>query len=510
VAQLDERVRRVASALATAGVRRDDHVGLLLPAGLDLIALLFACFRLGATAVPISDRFKAAELAYVIEHADLAALVTTASLGEHADFPALIDEALAQTRAPRLRSRVVVDDAARPGYTPLRRLLGGADAPAATVSPDDVAFIMYTSGTSAAPKGALLSHRGFSLQGAAVAERWDVRRGDRYWCPLPLFHNGGIAALLGCLSAGASFVHPGRFDADTALEQLEQERCTHALPAFEALWTPVLEHPRFAEADLSALRLVEHSGVPQLLRRIQSRVPVGTTVVANYGLTEASGHLCITPPDESLTVRTETSGHPLRDMEVRVIDPEMGRPLAPGEPGEITFRGPMRALGYYKEPELTAEAIDDDGWFRTGDRGMLDADGRLVFLGRLKDMLKVGGENVSAAEVEAFLLTHPAIRSVQVVGAPDERYSEVPAAFVELVAGETMSERQLIEYCLGQIATFKVPRYARFVAEWPMSGTKVQKFALRERIARELREAGTTEAPRLSSGGARAAPRADR
>jgi fatty-acyl-CoA synthase len=186
-------------------------------------------------------------------------------------------------------------------------------------------------------------------------------------------------------------------------------------------------------------------------------------------------------------------------MEARIIDPATGADRPAGEIGEILFRGRMRFREYYRAPEETAQAIDANGWFHSGDLGFLDGDGRLAYTGRLKDMLKVGGENVAAAEVEALLIGHPAVLIAAVVGAPDARYDEVPAAFVEVAAGATLEEQELIDWCLGQIATFKVPRYVRVVSEWPMSGTKIQKFVLRERIERELRERGISEAPALHS-----------
>lgn len=189
----------------------------------------------------------------------------------------------------------------------------------------------------------------------------------------------------------------------------------------------------------------------------------------------------------------------MRDVELRAVDPETGLDVPAGQVGELLMRGPTRFVRYHEDPELTSRVIDGDGWFHSGDLGRIDPDGRVAFVGRLKDMLKVGGENVAAAEVESFLLSHEAVEIVQVVSAPDARYVEVPAAFVQLKAGAEVSERELIAFCRGQIATFKVPRYVRFVEEWPMSGTKIQKFRLRERIAAELEQAGITEAPKLSS-----------
>jgi fatty-acyl-CoA synthase len=264
------------------------------------------------------------------------------------------------------------------------------------------------------------------------------------------------------------------------------------------IWLAVLDHPRYESADLSALRVVVNVGVPERLRQMQQRMP-GQTQVSSYGSTESCGFMCIGNTADPLDVRVSTSGRPLPGMELRIVDPDSGREVAPGETGEAWFRGPTRFSRYHRDPEHTATVIDADGWYHSGDLLKQDAEGRVTFMGRLKDMLKVGGENVAAAEIESFLLTHPAVQLVQVVGAPDARYIEVPCAFVELAPGASATEQELIDHCLGKIATFKVPRYVRFVTEWPLSDTKIQKFRLSERIATELREAGITEAAKLSS-----------
>jgi fatty-acyl-CoA synthase len=424
-------------------------------------------------------------------------------VAEFLDFPSLLEQALEVQAAPLLRSVVVFGDGGRftsadtlqraAAAIPLERVHECEER----VSADDLALIMYTSGTSSMPKGCMITHDAFTRQGRAMGQsRYFLTAEDCFWCPLPLFHNGGLATLMACLSTGASYVHAGRFDPEVSLRQLEEHRCTHAIPTFDTIWLRVLDLPRFAEADLSALRLTLNAGTPERLRQLQERLPHAVQL-ANYGLTEATGHLSVTLPTDPLELRLNTGGHPLPGMEVRTIDPVTGDDCAPGRVGEILFRGPMRFLGYYKDPELTAAVIDGEGWCHSGDLGTLDADGRVTYTGRLKDMLKVGGENVAAAEVEAFLLTHPAVNNAAVVAAPDARYVEVPAAFVERVGGAECTEAEIIDFCLGRIATFKVPRYVRFVSEWPMSGTKIQKFVLREQIERELRDRGVTEAPVL-------------
>ena len=200
-----------------------------------------------------------------------------------------------------------------------------------------------------------------------------------------------------------------------------------------------------------------------------------------------------------MEVRTTTTGRPVAGAQVRIVSPETGEDVPAGTRGEIVYRGWSTFDGYYNDPERTAEVIDEDGWFHSGDLGVVDEEGRLSFHGRLKDMLKVGGENVAAAEVEGYLLTHPAVLMAQVVSAPDARYTEVAAAFVQMQPEAEVTEEELIDFCLGSIATFKVPRYVRFVDEWPMSGTKIKKYVLRELIAKELADKGITEAPKLRS-----------
>jgi fatty-acyl-CoA synthase len=512
-AELNARADEMAQLVLAAGAQAGDHVGVLLDPSGDLIAALVGIARVGGTGVPINERFKARELGYVIEHADLTVLLTTDRIAEHLDFPALIAEGLAINPASALRC-VVVFGASGFGFiaaselseaaaaVPLEQVRELQDA----VKPEDLVLLMYTSGTSAMPKGCMISHDAFTQQGRAIGHhRYFLRPGHAFWCPLPLFHNGGLATLMACLSTGATYVHAGHFDPDVALRQLEEHHCTHAIPAFETIWLRVLDHPRFAEADLSSLGLVLNAGTSARLRQLQARLP-DVIQVANYGATEGTGHISINLPTDPLEVRLNTGGHPLPGMEAKIVDPETGEDLPPNRVGEILFRGRMRFVGYYKAPDLTAEAIDADGWFHSSDLGFMDPEGRLAYTGRLKDMLKVGGENVAAVEVEAFLIGHPAVGIVAVVGAPDARYDEVPAAFIELVPGTVCTEQEIIDYCLGQIATFKVPRYVRFVTDWPMSGTKIQKFVLRDQIERELRGRGITQAPALRSTSAAATP----
>jgi fatty-acyl-CoA synthase len=217
--------------------------------------------------------------------------------------------------------------------------------------------------------------------------------------------------------------------------------------------------------------------------------------VSSYGATECSSNLTLPYPDDDYYTRMYTLGTPIEGMEAKIVDPETRRERLPGEVGELAYRGYAMFSGYYKDPDRTAECVDQEGWFHSGDLAALDDHGRLIYHGRLKDMLKVGGENVSALEVEGYLSLHPAVQMAQVVSAPDEKYGEVPAAYIQVKQGRTLSEEELIGFCIGQIASYKVPRYCRLVDEWPMSGTKIQKFVLRDWIATELAQRGVKQAP---------------
>jgi fatty-acyl-CoA synthase len=347
-------------------------------------------------------------------------------------------------------------------------------------------MLMYTSGTTSKPKGCLLTHESLVAHGMNIAQNnYFMTERDVFWNPLPLFHIGGIVPILSCASVPAKYVHAGHFDADVALRQLEDERATILYPTFETIWLAILDHPRFAEADLSAIRLIHNVGVKERLMQMQDRMPWAVQVAA-FGMTECSSHLTFPALDDPYDVRMTTLGRPLAGLEIRIVDPETGEEQQQGEVGELAFRGYSRFAGYHKDPDLTAEVVDVEGFFRTGDLGLVDPEGRLVYAGRLKDMLKVGGENVSALEIEDYLAQHPAVQIVQVVAAPDGRYVEVPAAFVQLRPGAAATAEELVEFCRGKVASFKVPRHVRFVDEWPMSGTKIQKFVLRDRIAEEL------------------------
>ncbi|HEX4110231.1 MAG TPA: AMP-binding protein [Solirubrobacteraceae bacterium] len=505
-AEVAERAEHFARALVGLGVRAGDGVGLLLVPNVDHVAIMFAVSKIGAVAVPINARFKTRELGHVLSDSGMRVLLVSAPVSEQIDYPAMVSAALREKPAPDLAHVVMIGAGPLPeGFLPEAALHEGAEHVSAEqiaamqerVRLRDCAYIMYTSGTEANPKGCLLSHEALVRNATAIAvSRFQMTAEDRFWDPLPMFHTGGIVLCMSCLATGTTFVHAGFFDPGVAVDQLAGERITVAHPAFETIWLAVLNHPKWADADVSSIRAVLNVGVPERLREMHARTPRAKPF-CSFGATEASSHLALSLPDDDPEKAFTSGGHPMPGMEVRVIDPTTGEDLPTGQEGEVVYRGPHLFDGYHNAPEINARVFDEDGFFHSGDVGRLDEDGRLTFLSRLKDMLKVGGENVAAAEIESVIAGHPAVQIVQVVSAPDRRYVEVACAYVQLNAGHQAAEEDIIATCQGRIASFKVPRYVRFVTEWPMSGTKIRKVELRQRIADELRAAGIEEAPRM-------------
>jgi acyl-CoA synthetase (AMP-forming)/AMP-acid ligase II len=503
--ELYELAIQRAVGLRNLGVKRGDHVGILMANCVEYMEVLFATQLLGAVAVTLNARYRARELTYVIENADLDVLVTSDLVADHVDYVERIGEALPLLprttnpfeldldEAPKLRSCVLLGSTPAHGFAPSAVLSPEVtDADRAEieesrrgVSVRSPAIMMYTSGTTAHPKGCPLSHEVLVRTGYAMAEqRYLLSEADVFWDPLPMFHMSSILPITATFATRGTFVSLTHFDVDTAVDQIIRERPTGLFPSFPTLAAALVAHERWSEVDVDRIRVVNNVAPADALRQFQAAYPNAIQTAA-YGLTEAGGVIAFNDLTDTLEQRVTTCGRPFDGIDVRIVDPDTGSVVPQGERGEIQIKGYCLFEGYYRDPDKTNESMVD-GWLRTGDICSLDPDGRISYHGRLKDMLKVGGENVAAVEIESFLSTHPAIKLVQVVAAPDETYVEVPAAFVELHEPGTLDEAGIVEFCEGQMASFKVPRYVRFVEDWPMSATKIQKYQLRDRIAAEV------------------------
>ncbi|MDA4845101.1 class I adenylate-forming enzyme family protein [Hoeflea poritis] len=484
-----------ARGLIAAGVKSGDHVGILMPNCVDYARLFYACGFIGATALTVNARFRDDELAYAIRHSDMDVLFIGGHALPHLDFHAMLTRIypdlgdwragrLHLTDAPRLRAIYALAYPHETGWHTEAAFLEAADTidPALVerlgdeASPDAPALMMYSSGTTSRPKACLISHRSLGMIGAAFAERFDLSCGDRVMNPLPFFHMSAMLPMSASRASGAALFSTAHFEPGEVLRLMDEERVTFGYLSFPTLVNQLIGHTDFAGRDCSALRFLHCVGPAKTMEKYTRAFPSAQYINA-YGLTEATGVPCFTdpadPPEEALNV----SGRPFAGVAAKAVDPETLCDLAPGERGEIWLSGWPVFEGYFKDAEATDRALVD-GWLRTGDMGHVRADGCIVYEGRLKDMLKIGGENVAALEIETWLCSHPYVRIAQVIGVPDDHLVEVAAAYVQLAENARMTPRELVDHCVGRIARYKIPRYVRFVDSWPMSTTKIQKFKL--------------------------------
>ena len=486
-AQLWRGARRVAAALMAAGTRPGDGVGTFMANGATHVEVLFGTALVGARFVPLNTRYRDVELSQVVPGAGLRVLVASGD-GEGSSLA----ERWHETTIDPGPHHLVVDGPGPEAFAAFEHFLARGhgvdeetvDQRASAVTARSAAIAFHTSGTTAVPKGCVLSHEALVRQAIATADRLDYRDGDVMFSPLPLFHTGGAQLLLAMVHRAATYVNMRHVDGEPAARLVEDTGVTVAFTAFPAITDALLDH---CPGDvLRRVRSLFHVAPAEQLRTLQERL--GSTVLVNgYGMTEFGGSVVQTSPSAPLADRL-TQGTPLPGVELQVRDPDDGRVLPVGEQGEITVRGPTMFDGYLGRDR--SDDVDDQGWFRTGDLGRVDEAGRLHFLGRLRDVLKIGGENVGALEIESHLQAHPGVRTAAVVAVPDERLGEVAAAFVEVRPGEELSETGLLDHCRGRIASFKVPRHVRFVSEWPMSATKIRKEELRRQLLDELHTAG--------------------
>jgi len=484
------RARELARGLHHFGVRPGDKVALIMPNRPEWLVIDFAVTLLGATLVPISTWSRPRELEYVLDHCDASTLITVERFLGHDYLATLAALGPGSARLPQLRRVVALGGERRPGVTPFEELVtlgrdvGDAeiDAVQRALTPDDIAYILYTSGTTSTPKGVQLQHRGLIENMWNIGERQHLTERDRMWMGISLFWGFGCEnALLAVMTHGGCVVLQEQFEAGEALKLIERERCSvyHGTPNIAlALW----EHPDRTERDLSSLRTGAAIGSRAAMQMVMD---VGARQICNvYGLTECYGNCAVTDAHDDVEIRLTTVGRPLPGMDVRIVHPDTRRELAPGEVGEIVIRGYMMP-GYYKDPDKNAEAFDADGFFRSGDLGAFNRDGRLTFRGRIKEMVKTGGINVSPLEVEDVLTGHPAVEQVYVIGVPDARREEALAAVIVLHEGRDASAEELRVFCRERLAGFKVPQVFHFAkrGELPVTATgKVQKVKLRDML----------------------------
>jgi fatty-acyl-CoA synthase len=480
-AEFDAAVNRVACGLMAGGIEKGDRVGIWSPNCVEWVVVQFATAKIGAILVNINPAYRTHEVEYALRQSGVKLLVSARAF-KTSDYRAMIEEV--RGGLPDLRAVVLLDgpdwDALSASPVDEEALRGRM----ASLAFDDPINIQYTSGTTGFPKGATLSHHNILNNGFFVAELCDYTEADRVCLPVPFYHCFGmVMGNLGAVTHGSCIVIPAPgFEPGATLAAVAGERCT-SLYGVPTMFIAELEHPDFASFDLSSLRTGIMAGSPcpvEVMKRVQRDMHMGEVGIC-YGMTETSPVSTQTRPDDTLELRVSTVGRPGPHIEVKIVDPDTGLVVPRGEPGEFCTRGYSVMLGYWEEPEKTAEAIDAARWMHTGDLATMDDNGYCNIVGRIKDMVIRGGENVYPREIEEFLYSHDDVADVSVVGVPDDRFGEELCAFVVPRSGASPNEDSIREYCRSRLAHYKVPRYVVFTDAFPMTVTgKVQKFKMRE------------------------------
>ena len=508
--QLQAGVDECARALMALGIEKGDRVGIWAPNRAEWTITQLATAKIGAILVNINPAYRTSELEYVMRQSGLRMLVCAPRL-KSSDYVGMVNELIPELAAgaesppridsagfPDLQYVVVLDDLPRPGMWTWPALL----ALAADATPDQLAArqreqefddpinIQYTSGTTGFPKGATLSHHNILNNGFFVGEMMRFTDQDRLCIPVPLYHCFGmVMGNLTCVSHGAAMVYPAEsFDPLATLQAIEAERCTavHGVPT---MFIAELNHAEFDRFDLSTLRTGIMAGSPcpiEVMRQVNSRMHMGEVEIA-YGMTETSPVSFQSRADDPIEKRVSTVGRIMPHLECKIIDPSTGAVVPRDTPGELCTRGYSVMLGYWNNPEATAIAIDPARWMHTGDLATMDAGNYVNIVGRIKDMIIRGGENVYPREIEEFLYTHPAVADVQIIGLPSRAYGEEIMAWVKLKPGAKATQEEIQNFCRGRISHYKIPRYVKFVDNFPMTVTgKIQKFLMRKQAIEEL------------------------
>ncbi|MCW5772089.1 MAG: AMP-binding protein [Rhodospirillaceae bacterium] len=506
-AEFARRADELAAGFLTLGLEPGDRIGIWAPNCAEWVLTQIATAKAGLILVNVNPAYRRAELDYALNKVACKALILAPAL-KTSDYIAILSDLAPELATalpgelhakalPHLRLVIRLGDERTPGmmnFADIAACAGAAEKRrvaelAGTLQFDDPINIQFTSGTTGFPKGATLTHHNIVNNGYFIGEAMRLTPDDRLCIPVPLYHCFGmVLGNLACITHGAAMVYPAEvFAPVSALETVAAERCTglHGVPT---MFIAELDHPRFAEFDLSSLRTGIMAGSPcpiEVMKRVVDRMHMNEVTIA-YGMTETSPVSTQSSTDDPLEKRVSTVGRVQPHIEVKLVDGE-GRIVPRGVPGELCTRGYSVMRGYWNDDEKTADAIDAGGWMHTGDLATMDDEGYVNIVGRLKDMVIRGGENVYPREIEEFLYRHPKVQDVQVIGVPDPKYGEEICAWVKLRPGEAATEEEIRAFCKGQIAHYKIPRYIRFVDAFPMTVTgKIQKFVMREQTMNEL------------------------
>ena len=494
--ELGRRVDELAAGLLTLGLERGDRVGIWSPNTSEWTLAQFATAKAGLVLVNVNPAYRRAELEYAMNKVECRALILAPAL-KTSNYLEIVEDLVKARKLPHLKHVIRLGTEKTPGMLNFDDVaIAGGSAEKARIAElapklqfDDPINIQFTSGTTGFPKGATLSHHNILNNGYFVGEGLKLTPQDRLCIPVPLYHCFGmVMGNLGCLTHGSTMVYPSdAFDPLATLQAVAEERCT-ALYGVPTMFIAQLDHPDFAKFDLKSLRTGIMAGSPcpiEVMKKVQSHMHMGEVTIA-YGMTETSPVSTQCATDDPVERRVSTVGQVLPHIEIKIVDGE-GRAVPRGETGEFCTRGYSVMKGYWNDEAKTKEAVDEAGWMRTGDLATMDEQGYVNIVGRLKDMIIRGGENVYPREIEEFLYRHPKVQDVQVIGVPDPRYGEAVCAWIKLHAGQTATDEEIRAFCQGQIAHYKIPRYIEFVPEFPMTITgKIQKFVMREQTIERL------------------------
>ena len=506
-AEFNERVNDLATGLLKLGIQPGDRVGIWGPNSYEWTLTQFATAKIGAIMVCVNPAYRLYELDYALNKVECKAIIT-AERFKTSEYLKMLQELapelascepgqLKSAKLPHLELVIRMGDGATPGmynFSDVCKLGGPNEAERlialkSELRPDDAINIQFTSGTTGNPKGATLTHCNILNNGYLTGLGMRLTPEDRLCIPVPLYHCFGmVLGNLACMAYGATMVYPDEaFDPTTTLQTCQDEKCT-ALHGVPTMFVLELDHPEFESFDLSSLRTGVMAGAPcpvEVMKRVIKDMNM-KHILIGYGQTEVSPINHLTLPEDPLEKRVETVGRAVPWVEIKIID-DQGRVVPIGEKGEVCTRGYSVMLGYWNDDERTAETIDKARWLHSGDLGTMDAEGYVKIVGRIKDMVIRGGENVYPREIEEFLYTHPKISEVQVFGVPDPKMGEEVCAWIQLQEGERLTEDEVKAFCKDQITHFKIPRYIRFVDDYPMTVTgKIQKFRMSEMMQEEL------------------------